>query len=86
MRTSARKILIAKLVQSRYQDNQRPADWDKRVDGIDTVQTSAGEVLHLYSTGGQTPPTLGSCLMLLQSTKESKGGIPWTLYGLRRTL
>lgn len=74
------RLEIESLVQSRYPDGQRPLSWDARLEGADTVRTTDGKLLRLWSDGGQTPPHRGWVIMVTGGDAER--GYSWTLYGL----
>ena len=73
-------IEVRRLVASRYSDNQRPADWDSRVGGIDIVEDVGGSRIKLLSTGMQSPPQSGWKLVVLDGDVEN--GYTWTLHGI----
>ena len=76
------QVQVRKVVQSRYDGSGRPASWDNRRSGVDTVQTSDGQTLRLLSDGGQSVPTEGWVLMITGG--DGQQGYRWTLYGIPR--
>ena len=81
--TYPRRVVVEKIISSRYPSAERPISWDQRGAGIDEVLTTSGERLGLLSSGGQSPPQPGWELLL---TGESSGlgasGVCWTLFGI----
>ena len=75
-----RRVQISEVVESRYENGERPLSWDDRVDGIDIVKTIDGEELKLLSSGGQSTPKSGWVILL--NAGDSAGGYGWTLYGI----
>ena len=75
-----RRVTVAEVVSSRYPSNSRPAKWDERVSGIDTVRTTEGKILKLLSDGQQSPPLPGWCVLLRSG--DDVQGFEWTLYGI----
>jgi hypothetical protein len=87
------KIKISAVVSSRYGGSRavgsaqepvscasRPASWDNRRSGIDTVRIDSGEVVRLRSTGAQSVPQPGWVVVLTGG--DSDEGFTWTLYGI----
>jgi hypothetical protein len=84
------KVQVAEVITSRYdqgaqisQDTRtgyRPPAWDGRREGLDTVRTSSGEILRLFSTGAQSIPKPGWVIVITGGTFEE--GYTWTLYGI----
>lgn len=84
------KIQVAEVVSSRYGDDadclmadklgSKPANWEDRREGVDTVRTTGGEVLRLLSVGGQAVPKPGWVLVVTGGSFEQ--GYRWTLYGI----
>ena len=68
------------LVEDSTAHGYRPAAWDERLEGVDTVRTSSGEVLRLYSTGGQSVPKPGWVVVITGGSFQT--GYTWTLYGI----
>jgi hypothetical protein len=75
------RVQVAEIISSRYAGNEKPLSWDSRVDGVDVIRATSGELLKLQSDGGQSPPKIGWDLML---TDKKGDHYTWTLYGLPR--
>lgn len=71
------QVEVVEVIDSRYKDHTRPADWSQRVEGFDTVKLKDGRVIKLFSNAQQDVPKKGWILVL--SHKEDK--VHWTLYG-----
>ena len=86
-----KKISVKEVVSSRYEVGQRPTSWDDRRSGLEVVKTEQGEVVNLYSNGGQSSPHAGWELLLIERLdhsleSEKTSSVPaytWTLYGLK---
>lgn len=89
-----KKISIKEVVSSRYEVGQRPTSWDKRRAGLEVVKTEEGEVINLYSNGGQSSPHPGWELLLMKNVDytavaEQSENAPsisaytWTLYAVK---
>ena len=89
-----RRVLVEEVVSSRYSDGCRPLSWDSRSAGVETVRTVEGEVLKLFSGGGQSTPKPGWELLLVREAQEKDfeeqaispsedGAVAWTLYGIK---
>ncbi len=83
------KVQVDSVLSSRYEQSpqqgapgSRPPGWDERREGLDTVQTSSGEVLRLFSTGAQSVPKPGWVIVITGGSFEE--GYTWTLYGIPR--
>lgn len=77
-----RRVTVGRVIASRYSDEQaaeRPFVWDERRDGVDTIETTDGEVLELWSEGMQSPPKPGWVILLRDQVAD---GCSWTLYAL----
>ena len=90
------RVQVAGVLQSRYGSSGdtttiaeskwyvpelvRPLSWDDRIDGIDLVCTTGGEVIKLLSSGMQSVPRPGWVLMLVGGDIDE--GYRWTLYGI----
>jgi hypothetical protein len=74
-----RRVTVSELLTSRYESGKRPASWEKRVAGMDTIRTPDGEELSLLSDGQQSPPQTGWVILL---TDAEESGYRWTLYGM----
>jgi len=86
------QLQVSDLINSRYnpeggdfqndsrESNKRPSSWDLRKAGVDIVRTQDGQILKLFSDGGQSPPQRGSVLVIMGG--DSEQGYTWTLYGL----
>jgi hypothetical protein len=85
------RVQVVETVASRYPREHgsgtgteaRPANWDSRKEGIDTVRISSGETVRLRSSAMQSPPRPGWILMLTGGTDAE--GYSWTLYGISRS-
>ena len=76
-------VTVGEVVKSRYDGGPRPESWDYRVDGIDTVRSTDGSELCLWSNGQQSPPEI--CWKIVLMSEEKRDGrscYRWTLYGL----
>ena len=78
--TLPRRVTVSELLSSRYVDGVRPQSWDERKDGFDSIRTTDGELITLYSSGQQTPPPAGWVLLLREDAVENS--FTWTLYGM----
>ena len=74
------KLEVEQLIESRYPRGERPLSWDGRTEGVDSVRTTDGRLLRLFSDGGQSPPKKGWVIMVEGGSSER--GYRWTLYGL----
>lgn len=84
------KVQVAEVITSRYDHSSRsshealtgfrPSGWQDRLEGLDTVRTSSGEILRLFSTGAQSVPKPGWVIVITGGTFEE--GYSWTLYGI----
>ncbi len=81
-RTLPLKASVTEVVSSRYADGNRPADWDRRISGIDKIQTKELGSIALFSDGSQSVPAPGWTIVLTDGDEQS--GYRWTLYGLPR--
>lgn len=77
-----RVVKIHSIVSSRYPENLRPSDWERRVQGLDVVIVEGGERLNLQSSGEQSPPQVGWEILLTEAAGNNS--FKWTLYGLGR--
>lgn len=71
---------VSAIVSSRYYDNERPASWDRRIEGVDVVRAVDGTEYTLWSQGDQSPPKPGWVVMVTSGDEE---GYRWTLFGMR---
>lgn len=83
----SRRIVVGKVISGRYQPGSRPLSWDMRQAGTDTIQTTTGETISLFSTGQQSTPAPGWELLLMPDSQTAsapgpEAGVAWTLYGL----
>jgi hypothetical protein len=84
------KVQVSEVLISRYDQvsasphdartGYKPPAWDERREGLDTVRTSGGEVLRLFSTGAQSVPKPGWIIVITGGAFEE--GYTWTLYGI----
>ena len=75
-------VTVGEIVKSRY-DGKRPMSWDDRRPGIDSVRTTEGSELSLWSDGQQSPPETGWKIVLMANEeREGKRCYRWTLFGL----
>jgi len=75
------RVQVSSIESSRYPPtHERPSSWDRRVDGIDVVRTTEGQVLPLQSDGQQSPPKDGWIILITAGDEQS--GYIWTLYGI----
>ena len=87
------KVKVTEVVTSRYDDSggnrtapggaasaSRPASWDIRRSGIDTVRTADGGLVRLRRTGAPSVPQPGWVLVITGG--DAQEGFTWTLYGL----
>jgi len=78
-----RTVSIAKVLESRYPNHERPLSWDARIAGYDRVITTDGEQITLLSNGQQSTPEVGWKLMLTEENMiDAVRAYSWTLYGL----
>jgi len=82
------RVQVLELVSNRYEtlpdkSAARPADWDRRLSGIDRVKIASGEVIPLYSSAMQSPPRPGWVLVLTGGSESD--GYTWTLYGIPKS-
>ena len=73
-------IVVGKTLTSRYSDGIRPQTWDKRISGVEEVESVDGDRFVLNSEGGQSTPKPGWKIMLL--SEHSEGTYSWTLQGI----
>lgn len=78
--TLPRRVTVSELLSSRYVDGVRPQSWDERKDGFDSIRTTEGELITLFSSGQQTPPHHGWVILLRDAAEENS--FTWTLYGM----
>jgi hypothetical protein len=76
-----RRITVAGIVSSRYENDERPLSWERRVAGVDIVRTASGKTLRLYSEAMQSPPKSGWTLLL--TAMHENESYTWTLYGIK---
>lgn len=80
-----RRVHVKKVISSRYSSGERPLSWDERVAGIEEIQAEDGELVVLFSNGGQSTPKPGWDILLTQphrSAQASQLALEWTLYGI----
>lgn len=77
------------MLDSRYSPGSRPVLWEERHSGVESVRTTEGDEVKIYSNGGQSSPAPGWELLLLKtrinpaaSDGSDAGAVLWTLYGL----
>jgi hypothetical protein len=75
-----RLVVIKRLLDQRYANGVRPADWDQRREGLDAVESVEGEKINLLSDGSQSSPKEGWSIVL--TAGDSHAGYRWTLYSL----
>ena len=75
-----RLVVVKKLIEQRYPSGIRPADWDARREGLDTVESVEGHKITLLSDGSQSSPKEGWAIVL--TTGDDQVGYRWTLYSL----
>lgn len=77
-------IVVQKIIQARYKNLKKPADWSLRVSGVDIVKGEDGCIYKLFSQSDQSVPRPGSILVLepYQTSTESEV-FSWTLYGFK---
>ena len=83
-----RRVLVAQVLSGRYAAGTKPLRWDERRSGVETIKTTEGEQVALFSSGGQSTPAAGWELMLTGEKKASSNntnGECWTLYGIQRS-
>ena len=81
--TLPRRVIVKRIVSSRYAENLRPLSWDERKEGEDTIESGDGATVKLLSDGQQSPPKPGWVLLL--TSGDDSVGYRWTLYGIRPT-
>lgn len=74
------RVQVAEVISARSGVVGRTLDWDRRRPGVDVIRTMKGDVVRLFSDGGQSTPSPGWVLMLTGG--NSAEGYEWTLYGL----
>jgi hypothetical protein len=65
------RIVVQEVVSSRYSPGQRPTSWDKRHSGLEVIKTESGQVLTLFSNGGQSSPHPGWELLLIEMVEDA---------------
>lgn len=86
MQTSSQRIVVQKIVSGRYPENIRPTRWDDRASGVETVLTTSGEEVLLFSNGGQSTPEEGWEILLMDAVTipdSNSTARAWTLYGIK---
>jgi hypothetical protein len=88
-----RKLVCVKnILSSRYENHTKPFSWDHRIEGEDVIETEEGEVISLFSDGGQSPPKPRWVILLTSRLydeasefKSEKSSLKymWTLYGMK---
>jgi len=81
-----KRVLVFEVLSSRYAPGKRPTSWDERFAGVEKIKTSSGEIITLYSNGGQSSPAPGWELLLMDNVsnlKNTKAASLWTLYGIQ---
>lgn len=79
-----RRVTVKAIEGGRYLPGTRPDSWDKRYSGLEEVRLVGGEVVTLWSSGGQSTPNENWELMLTSKRVSEEGSTcyEWTLYGL----
>ena len=78
--SQAERVVVERVVSSRYQDGVRPESWDARREGVDIIALAGGRTIRLWSDGGQSPPRPGWHILLTSAGPENSQR--WTLYGV----
>ena len=82
--TLPRRVLVSDLLTGRYPPGSRPVSWDDRLEGIETVVTSDGQTIRLFSNGGQSTPAKNWEILLTSQNHDSvDSSFTWTLYGIK---
>ncbi len=93
-----RRIIVAEISAGRYDPGFKPLSWDDRRPAIESITTTEGEEIKLFSSSGQSTPKTGWILMLVgKATEKELSQIPnlndlgngseifsWTLYGIQK--
>ncbi len=78
-----RRVQVETVVESRYHPGSRPVSWDSRREGEEKILTAGGEVVTLYSSGGQSSPAPGWEILLTKIHPDtSSPAFEWTLFGI----
>ena len=75
-----KRVIVSRVLESRYPEHRRPESWDERRAGTDVVLSSEQEQLKLWSDGGQSPPKAGWTIVLTDGSPAQ--GFKWTLYSV----
>ena len=81
-----RVVEVLETISTRYKPGERPISWEDRSEGVECFRATDGEVIKVYSKGGQSSPSKGWVLLLTKDCAENlvSEQIPeWTLYGLK---
>ena len=85
------RVKVKEIVKSRYQPGARPVSWNDRLDAIEQIKTDKGELLNIFSNGGQSSPAPGWELLLTRQIPSnnlshlpdgSDSAFEWTVYGI----
>lgn len=76
------KASVTGVLSSRYAASSRPAEWDRRISGIDKIETKEHGTISLNSDGSQSVPEPGWTIVLTDGDEQQ--GYRWTLYGIAR--
>lgn len=78
-----RRVVVSRVIESRYDSNERPLSWDERVSGYDRIVTDGGETINLLSDGQQSTPKEGWKILLTEEDMiDAARAYKWTLYGI----
>lgn len=77
-------IVVQEIIQARYKNLKKPADWSLRVSGVDIVKGEDGYIYKLFSQSDQSVPRPGSILVLEPYRMSTDDELfSWTLYGFK---
>lgn len=89
------RVKVVEVVKSRYQPGARPVSWNDRLGAIEQIKTEKGEVLNIFSNGGQSSPAPGwELLLTTQIPSNNVNHLPdgsgpafeWTVYGIGHSI
>ena len=81
-----KRVLVSQVLAGRYAPGSRPVSWNDRKEGIESIITSEGDTIQLFSNGGQSTPSKNWELLLTKADRSSPDPtFSWTLYGVKRS-
>ena len=82
-KTLPRRVVVSEVLSGRYAAGSRPVSWDARREGVESVRTTEGDNIRLFSNGGQSTPNKNWELLLTKENQFAEGeAFSWTLYGV----